>query len=623
MKRKDFRNLLEKGVLVFDGAMGSMIYNEGIYINQCFDALNMINPELIKKIHQDYCTAGVDIIETNTYGANKYRLRPFGLYEKIMEINRQGVALAREAADQCTRKVLVAGSIGPLGKRLEPIGALTESKAFEAFAEQACYLTEAGCDLIICETFSNIDELVVACRAVRSISDFPIVAQITITEELTTPLGIEADEFTATLSELDVDVIGLNCSVGPQIMLEALEKMVPLTNLPLSIQPNAGKPRAVEGRRIFLCSPEYLAEYAKRFVQTGASLVGGCCGTTPDHLKLVVSAVKALNAPRAAGIKKDINNIAKSQKPNLKIETPLAEKSSLGKSLANDEFIVSVEIIPPKGSTAQGKLRSIDKFRKFGVDVINIPDSPRAAARMSCLALSALIAHNSGIEPIMHYCCRDRNLLGMQSDLLGAYALGIHNLLLITGDPPKLGPYPSATAVFDVDSIGLIKLVKRLNQGIDLAGKPTGKTKTSFVIGVGANPGAIDLGLEIERLEQKVEAGGEFIMTQPVFDPDILFGFLEKIKHIKIPLIAGVWPLISLKNAEFMNNEVPGASVPDKMMERMKKAGSMEEQLATGIAMAKDSITQIKPHVKGIGVSVPLGKNSSTMEVLSALPRFS
>jgi homocysteine S-methyltransferase len=628
-------DLINSKTLVFDGAMGSMIYNEGIYINQCFDALNMVNPDIIFKIHQAYCKAGVDIIETNTYGANQYRLKPFGLYEKIEEINRLGVELARKAADEASRQVLIAGSLGPLGKRLEPLGSLSTAKAAAAFKKQASYLVKYNCDLIICETFSDLKELETAVAAIREITDLPIVAQLSINDDLCTSAGTEPAEFTGRMNAMDADVIGLNCSVGPQTMLEALEKMVPHTDKPLSLQPNAGKPKAVEGRKMFLCSPEYLAEYAKRFIQTGASIVGGCCGTTPDHMAAVVSAVKALNAPAAARIKNSSqapaqNKLKSESSVNKQAsldtaapeETPLTEKSSLGKALSQGKFIVSVEIIPPKGSTAKSKIKAVNMFKDFGVDVVNIPDSPRAAARMSCLALSVLISNNTSMEPVMHYCCRDRNLLGMQSDLLGAYALGIHNLLLITGDPPKIGPYPSATAVFDIDSIGLVKAVKRLNQGIDLAGKKTGKSRTAFVIGVGANPGAIDLDLEIERLELKYEAGAEFIMTQPVFDPDILFNFLERTKNIKLPVIAGVWPLISYKNAEFMNNEVPGASVPPEIMKKMKKAGSSQEQLATGIEIAKQSITAIAPYVQGIAVSVPLNNIAATMDVLSVLPGF-
>lgn len=623
----NFREELARRVLVFDGAMGTMLYNKGVFINQCFDELNLTSPQLVGQIHQEYIEAGVDVLETNTYGANRFRLAPYGLRERLEEINRRGVEIARKAAGD---SVMVAGSVGPLGSPLEPLGKISHAEAAEAFAEQARVLIDAGVDLLLLETFPSLPEMEIALKALRELTDLPIVAQMSVSEDCNALFGTSPEVFTSRLQELGADVVGLNCSVGPAVMLEAVERMIQVTDLPISAQPNAGRARVVEGRHIFLCSPEYMAEYAKRFIQTGVRIIGGCCGTTPAHMRAVVSAVKAVSSgsteARISRITEPCSSAGQSdsgmpEQGALAKPSDWASKSCFASKLARGEFVVSVEITPPKGWKYTSKLKGIEALKAIGVDAVNIPDSPRATAKMSCMAFAVIVQRETGIETIMHYTCRDRNLLGMQSDLLGAYGLGIKNVLAITGDPPKLGPYPFATAVFDVDAIGLTSTIATLNRGQDLGGDSIG-SPTGFLIGVGANPGAIDLDKEVERFEMKVRAGAEFAMTQPVFDTQALRKFLKRIEGFRIPVVAGVWPLVSLRNAEFMNNEVPGAHVPDELMERMRRASNAEEQRQEGIRIAQESIDSIGDLVQGVQASVPLGKYEATMEVLSVLPGF-
>lgn len=624
MDKTTLAKRLKDDILVFDGAMGTMVYSKGIYINQCFDELNLSNPSLVIDIHKAYRDAGVDVLETNTYGANRFKLQPHGLIEKLQSINYQGALLARKAAGP---GMLVAGSIGPLGIKIEPWGKTSLEEAEEVFREQARALLDGGVDLFILETFSDINEIRQALKAVKSLSDIPVIAQMTIDDDGNSLYGTEPETFTSRLEEWGADVIGLNCSVGPKVMLDTIERMVKVTEKPLSAMPNAGHARIVDGRNIFLCSPEYMGEYAKRFIQTGVRILGGCCGTTPEHIRAMVATVRALRNFKSAGagIGRHATVISglgeNGAKPEILKKIPVGEKSGLGARLAAGEFVASIEITPPKGWQTESKLKGAALMKKLGVDAVNIPDSPRAAAKMSCLALAVLIQQKIGLEAIMHYCCRDRNLLGMQSDILGAWSMGLKNILVITGDPPKIGPYPFATAVFDVDSIGLVNVVDYMNRGLDLGGNPFGEP-TGFLIGVGANPGAIDLEEEVRRFAWKVEAGAEYAMTQPVFDPSLLRKFLKKIESFKIPVLAGVWPLVSLRNAEFMNNEVPGAHVPDSIMDRMKKCETAEQQRLEGVAIAQEAIQDIGDLVQGVQVSVPLGRYETTMEVLSTLPRF-
>jgi methionine synthase I (cobalamin-dependent)/5,10-methylenetetrahydrofolate reductase len=612
---QNFLDFIESNVVVFDGAMGTRLYEKGVYINRVYDELSLSQPTLIKEIHQEYLDAGAMVLETNTFGANRFKLAPHGLVDKLEAINFQAAKIAREVAGG---KAWVAGSIGPLGIRIEPWGKTSVQEAEDAFREQANGLLAGGVDLFILETFFDLNELHQAIKAVRSLTDKPIIASMTINEDGFALYGTSVDVFTAKLNEWPVDLIGLNCSVGPKTIFEALEKMLALTNKPLIAQPNAGLPKVVDGRMIYLSNPEYFGEYARRFIQLGVRGVGGCCGTTPEHIKWAVNAVKSL----APGGKKELAGILQTEvKP--KAEIKLIEqdkKSNLGAKIAKKEFVVTAELTPPKGCDASSVIVKAQQLKDLGIDAINIPDGPRASARLSPLALALLIKQKVGIETILHYCCRDRNILGIQSDLLGAYALGLRNILAITGDPPKVGNYPQATAVFDIDAIGLVNIIHRLNNGHDLGNNPIGEP-TGFLAGVGVNPGAIDLELEISRFEWKVDAGAEFAITQPVFDPDFLESFLEKIKHVRIPVLAGIWPLASLKNAEFMNNEVPGASVPEHILERLRKAESIEEQRAEGITIACEALERVKGLVDGVQLSVPFGRVENVAKIIEVLKK--
>jgi methionine synthase I (cobalamin-dependent)/5,10-methylenetetrahydrofolate reductase len=601
-----------------DGAMGTMLYSKGVYLNSCFDELNLSNPDLVEEVHREYIRSDVDIIETNTFGANRYKLKHFGLEDKVVEINRAGARIAREAAGEAAgERVFVAGSIGPLGLKIEPWGPTSVEEAEQAFREQAQALHDGGVDLFILETFTDINEIHQAMGAVRSLAgDKALVAQMTIGDDGNSLYGTTPEVFTAKLEEWGAHVVGVNCSVGPAHMHECIEKMAAVTELPLSAMPNAGVPKEVDGRNIYLCSPEYMAEYAKRFIVSGVKILGGCCGTTPAHIKAMRGAIRALQPSRRTSV-----HVSRSAEDRAAVETvPRRDKSELARKLADGEFVVSVEVVPPRGHDPSRSIEVARMLKSEGVDCINIPDGPRASARMSAMALASILRTEAVVEPILHYTCRDRNLLGMQSDLLGMHAQGIRNVLIVTGDPPKLGDYPDATAVFDVDSIGLTNVVASLNRGIDIGGKRM-TAPAAFHIGVGANPGAVKPDHEVSRFEWKVDAGAEFAITQPVFDTDLLVRFLDRIAPCRIPIVAGIWPLYSLRNAEFMANEVPGASVPPMIMERMRRAQDIgpDEARAEGVAIARETVEAIKGLVQGIQISPPLGKYALALEVLKVL----
>ncbi|MDT5261492.1 MAG: methionine synthase / methylenetetrahydrofolate reductase, partial [Acidobacteriota bacterium] len=565
----DFRELLENDhVTVFDGAMGTQLYAKGVYINRSYDELNLTNPDLVRAVHEEYVRAGAEVIETNTFTATAHKLQQYGLEGRLREINISAARLAREAA---AGRSYVAGAIGPLGLRIEPSGPTSFDGAQELFKEQVEALLEGGVDLFLLETFSDISEAREALRAVRDLCDLPVIAQMTISLDGNTSFGTTPEVFTSRLDEWGADVIGLNCGVGPATVLTAVEKMRLVTAKKLSAQPNAGLPRDVQGRQFYMCSPEYMAKYAKRLIQAGVRFIGGCCGTTPAHIKLISDAVRPLSPRHTGRTGKLAGALARVEEvsPEEIAVTPLEERSNWGCRLARGEFLTTVEVLPPKGCDPSKTLESIRLLKEAGVNAVNIPDGPRAQTRMSAQATAVLVEREIGLEAVLHYCCRDRNLLGMMSDLLGAAALGLRNLLLITGDPPKMGPYPDATAVFDIDSIGLTNMVNKLNHGLDLGNNPTG-TPTSFCIGVGVNPGAVNLEEEIKRFEWKVEAGAEFAITQPVFDVEQLRDFLRRIEHVRVPVVAGIWPLVSYRNAEFLHNEVPGVRVTPSIMERMR-----------------------------------------------------
>jgi len=608
--RKPFRDYLTDNLVVFDGAMGTELYARGIFINRCFDELNLSNPDLVKDVHRAYRKAGADVLETNTFGANPIKLNAFGFAEKAREINRAGALLARDVAGE---DGYVAGSIGPLGIKIEPWGPTSTDEARAAFLEQARGLVDGGVDLFSIETMSDLNEMHQAILAIRSLCDLPIVAQMTLEEDGTSLYGTEPEVFASRLDAWGADVVGVNCSVGPHAMLAALERIARATEKPLVAQPNAGTPRNVDGRNLYLCSPEYMGTYAKRFIVAGAKIVGGCCGTTPDHIRSIVKSVRMLRPSQ-----RHVEIFVPSEQ-RLDVEPiPRREKSLVSREIADGAFVTLVELNPPKGISAAKVLDSGRILKEKKVDAVNVPDGARAAARMGAMFLAIMMEQQAGIESILHYCCRDRNLIGMQGDLLGMYAVGLRNILIITGDPPKLGDYPDATAVFDVDAIGLTNMVTRLNHGLDLGGSPIGKP-TGYHVGVGANPGAVDMDFELKRFKYKVEAGAEFAITQPVFDTAQLKSFLGAVKDHQIPIIAGIWPLASLRNAEFMRNEVPGVVVPDAVMERMQRAEAEGKAKEEGTAIARETLEEVRALVQGVQVSAPFGKVQGALDVLSVV----
>jgi len=613
---QDFLSALNERILVCDGGMGTALYARGVPINKCFDELNLSQPHLVREIHRSYLSAGADVLETNTFLCNRYKLRPHGLEEKLEEIAQAGVALAREEARGAA---WVAGSIGPLGLEIEPYGRLSEKKAEEAFRQVAGALISAGADLLILETFGRVEELLVALRAAqkereRAGRKVPIVVQVTCDEDARTLGGTPVEIAAQRLQDAGADVIGANCGIGPRPMLTVIQKMAQVVTRPLSAQPNAGRPEEVDGRLMYVTTPEYFLTYAKRFIRTGVRLLGGCCGTGPEHIKALRRTVQALS-PGKVEVKP--KKAEEGQKP--KKIVPTAEKTPFAAKIAAGRFVTSVEILPPRGNNPEKVLRAAALLKEAGIDAVNIPDGPRASARMSPLALALLFQQKVGIETILHYTCRDRNLLGMQSDLLGAHALGIRNILAVTGDPPKLGNYPDATAVYDVDSIGLVKLIRNLNQGLDVAGNPLGEP-CSLHIGVGANPGALNREEEIRRFKLKVESGAEFCFTQPVFDRSLFERFLEAIRHYRIPILAGILPIPNARVAEFLHNEVPGMQLPERIRRAIHEAEEKGCAREVGIELAQEALLEVKELVEGAYVMSPAGGAKTALEVLRVLP---
>jgi methionine synthase / methylenetetrahydrofolate reductase (NADH) len=622
------RLLHPESVVLFDGAMGTMLYAKGVFINQCYDELNLRAPDLVRDVHAAYVAAGAEVLETNSFGANRVKLSQYGLEAHVGDYNRAAARVAREAAGDDR---LIAGAVGPLGVRLEPYGPTGVDEARASFAEQMAALREGGADCFILETFGDVDEIAQAILAARDVDPaLPVIAQMTITTDGRTPFGATPEDVARRLDALGADIIGLNCSVGPQGILEAIERMAPVTRRKLSAQPNAGMPRDVGGRSMYMASPEYMATYARHLVQAGARVVGGCCGTTPDHVRAIVQGIRPLVPRMPTSTRSTVSSRASTlaagpdAHPTGAPPVPFSARSRFAARLARGEMVTSVEIVPPRGVDATKMLADVSALKLAGIDAVNVPDGPRAQSRMGAMMTSLLIEQSIGIETVTHYCCRDRNLLGMLSDLLGASALGLRNILLITGDPPKMGPYPDATAVFDIDAIGLTNLVRNLNHGLDPGGNPIG-APTRYVIGVGCNPAAVDPALELRRFEYKVEAGAEYAITQPVFDTAQLERFLRQIAHVRLPVIAGIWPLVSVRNAEFLANEVPGVVVPDEIITRMRRANerSREHAVAEGIAIAREMLDRVRGSVQGIQVSAPFGKVNLALEVLAAQPTLS
>jgi len=606
---KNILSRLAETPLIFDGAMGTMIYDKGVFIQTCYDELCLTSPGLVREIHEQYAKAGAEVLETNSFGANRIKLRPYGLAEKVAEINRAAVKLARQAAGP---DLYVAGSVGPCtqGGQVIAGGEIAEVEA--AFREQVKALAGEGVDLVILETFSDLKELQLAARIARE-EGVPVLASFAVDEEGETAAGAPAEKLAAALeADPHVDAIGLNCGTGPAGMYEALLKILPVVSKPVVVMPNAGMPRTVGGRTLYLANPEYFTEYAKKFIELGVRGIGGCCGSTPEHIATAARAVRGLS-----GVRKHIEVVSRQPAPAQQNVIPTAEKSRLAAKMFSGRKVTSVEILPPRASDFSNMLAKVRRCHEAGIDAINIPDGPRASARVSPMITALVILKEVGIEPVVHYCCRDRNLIGMQSDLLGGYAVGLTNYLIITGDPPKLGNCPEATGVFDVDAIGLTRVVSNLNAGWDIGGSPV-DPPTGILIGVGANPCAVDLEREIDRYIQKIEAGAEFAITQPVFDAEALLSFLDRVERDakRIPVLAGVWPLLSYRNAEFMNNEVPGVVVPQEILRRMAECGSGDESRRAGIEIARTICAEIHDRFAGFQVSAPLNNVEIALAVL-------
>jgi methionine synthase / methylenetetrahydrofolate reductase(NADPH) len=605
--RPTFLDAIAARVLVCDGAMGTMLYARGVFVNRSFDALNLSAPDLVSELHREYLRAGADVIETNTFGANRIKLGTFGLAEKLHDINLAGARIARQVARD---GAYVAGAIGPLGIRIEPWGRMGVDEAEACFREQAAALVEGGADLIILETFRDVNEIGAAIAAVRKTCDLPIVAQMTTEEDGNSLDGTPPEEFVPALERAGASVIGVNCSVGPAPMLETIERIARASRKPLSAQPNAGRPRDIEGRNIYLSSPEYLASYARRFVQHGVRLVGGCCGTTPEHIRQIRQVVRSLEPPSA------VRTVVSAAPPQASTApVPRVEKSRLAKALAEKRQVLLVELEPPRGHEASHALTCARRLSAHGVDAVSVSEGIRGGARMSALSLALLVRQEAGIEPVLQYACRDRYLMAMQSDLLGAHAVGIRNVVLYTGDPRKRGDYSDATIVFDVDSIGLTNAVVRLNHGRDIGGQPIG-APTSFHIGVVANPTSPRLDEELRRFEYKVEAGAEFAVTQPIYDVAALESFLAKTASHPVPIVATIHPFESLLHAEYLANEVPNQHVPPALLERMRKADAEGRAALEGVAIARELAEAVRTIVQGLQLG---GQPEAVLGVLDAL----
>ena len=610
MSRINIIEKMKETPLVFDGAMGTVIYEKGVFINACFDELNLSRPDLIKSIHREYIDSGADVILTNTFGANKFKLEKFGLGNKVYDINNTGAKIAREVAGE---NIYVLGSVGPCLNKGASITVENIDKLKENYEEQIKGLSDGGIDGIILETYHNLEEIDLVSDIVKKFN-LPLIASLACRKEKETLSGLNIKDAVKHLEQNDnIDAVGMNCIVGPHAMLSLLEDVINLTSKPFIVEPNAGHPQNVDGRMIYMSTPEYFTTYSQNYIRLGARGVGGCCGTTPKHIAEMAKCVKSLT-----GVKQHvkIDKIETTKEVDIKV-TPKEEKSAFAKKLFSGEKVVTMELTPPRSVILDSVLDKVRECKKAGVDAINIPDGPRASSRISSLVTAIIIEREVGIETILHYCCRDRNLIGMQSDLLGGFAAGLKNYLIVTGDPPKLGDYPEATAVFDIDAVGLTKVVHNLNRGFDIAGNVI-NPPTSILTGVGANPCAVDTEKELNHLKNKYNAGAEYVITQPVFDPDALLSFIEKAHKmgIDIPVVAGIWPLVSLKNALFLKNEVPGVVVPDSVIKKMEKAKTKEEGIKYGTEIAHGIKEKISPIVNGYQISAPFGRVDIALEVL-------
>ena len=606
-------------VLLLDGALGTEFYRRGVFINRCYDELVLSQPSLVRAVHQDYVDAGADLITTNTFGANRVRLQAFGLQDRIEDIVLGACSLAKSAAQD---RAFVLGSLGPTGATLAPAGRLSPGMAYRAFREQIQLLAQGGVDGLLLETFTTLAELWHAVRAAQDAApELPIFACLSFKSNQSgeTLLGEEPEEAARTMASWGVAALGVNCSTGPALVLDAIERMERVTDLPLIAYPNAGIPQMVDGRRLYLASPEYMAEFARRFVNKGAQIVGGCCGTTPAMVREMRSFVRSVSPARTV-LKTPLPE--KKEQVALPDPVPIAERSSFAEKLQSGKFCISVELDPPRGLDTSRSLDGAAFLSKAGIDVINIADGPRATARMGPAAMAQLAHAHCGVESVVHVCCRDRNLLGLQMDLLSYNALGIRNILAVTGDPPKMGNYPDATAVFDIDSIGLIHFIQNLNRGTDLSGRPIGG-QTRFHVGAGCNPAHTELQREVDRFGQKIEAGAEYFFSQPLYDPEVLERFLELTAAFPtVPFLVGILPLASSKNAEFLHNEVPGMQVPESIRRRLRECPTQAKQREIGIQVARQTLAMAHQHprVSGAYIYPPFGSYQAVLDVMDVLP---
>ena len=619
---RDLLARLAAGPVVCDGAMGTMLYTKGVYLHHCYDEVNLVSPALVEAVHREYVAAGSEVVETNSFGANPVKLARHGLAERTEEVNRAAASIARRAVGE---DVVVLGAVGPLGIRMEPWGPTSVDEATAHYVRQVRGLLDGGVDGFCLETFGDLTEIHAALRACRAVAPtWPVVAQMTVDREGRSLYGTRPEDFGPRLDAWGADVVGVNCSVGPAALLGVVERLRAVTSKPVAVQPNAGPPREVDGRTMFLCTPEYLEKTARRFLEAGARLLGGCCGTTPEHVRALAKAVRRGravigSAPPAAPAPAVARAVVAPGADVVGVTpAPLPGRSALGAALAGPGRPLLAELVPPRGGDLGPLLERARRLRALGVTAVNLPDGARAAAKMSPLAAAVRMQAEAGVEAVLHVCCRDRNLLGLQAELLGASALGVRNVLLITGDPPLLGDYPDATAVFDVDAVGLTNVATRLNRGLDLAGNPTGPS-AGLVVGVGLNPTAVDLDREVDRFRWKVDAGAEYAVTQPVFDADAFHRFVDRLPATSVPVLAGIWPLQSVRNAEFLATEVPGVTVPDAVRARMAAAGDAEGQRRAGADLAVEMALAVADRARGFALSLPFGRVEAAERFVGAV----
>ncbi len=606
---ESFQARLDRGPLLADGAMGTMLYARGVPFDQCFDGLNVDRPDLVTAIHREYIAAGAELIETNTFGANRFKLSLHGLEDRVRALNVAGAATARAAREASGRWVWIAGSIGPIGRPLAPLGTVKAGEARQAFAAQAEALAEGGVDLLIFETFSDLHELTEGVAAAKEVTGLPIIAQMTFTHEGKTLLGHTPAEIVARLEELGVAVIGANCSVGSQGVLEVMEQMVLVSRTPLSAMPNAGFPAYVNGRIMYFSAAQYMADYARQMVELGVTVVGGCCGTTPEHIQAMREVLRTVESPPPPRLRPRVTVPA--PPPVARPSPPTALAARLGR-----RFVLTVEVLPPRGTQEGPELEACQLLRQAGADTINVPDNPMARLRMSPWAMCLRIQTDVRMETVLHFTTRDRNLVRMQSDLLALHALGIRNILVLRGDPPQLGDYPSATAVSDVKPSGLIRLIKQFNEGHDLAGNDLGQA-TTFLVGAALNMGARDLDRELRVLEQKLRAGVDFLCTMPIFEPATLDRVLDRIGPLPVPLLVGILPLHGLRHAEFLHNEVPGMVIPTALRDAFRAAPRNGREV--GLRFAEELVAAIRPRVQGLYLIPSFGRYDRVLHLVQTL----